>query len=149
MAWNIKKFDDLTAAELYEILKERVNIFVVEQECPYPEIDGNDQVAYHIFNEQDGEVTAYARILPKGTTYPEAAIGRVIVKKEYRGKGLGNELMQQTMDLLVNELHETAIKLSAQDYIKHYYAAFGFKQVSDVYLEDGIPHVDMLYKNES
>ncbi|WP_096187107.1 GNAT family N-acetyltransferase [Evansella halocellulosilytica] len=148
MTWKIKFFDELTTTELYNILKERVQIFIVEQQCPYPEIDDNDQVAYHIFNEKDGEVAAYARVLPKGTTYDEAAIGRVIVKKEYRGHGLGNELMEQAMNLLTNRLDETEIKLSAQDYIKHYYAAFGFKQVSDVYLEDDIPHVDMLYKKE-
>ncbi|MFA9558586.1 GNAT family N-acetyltransferase [Evansella sp. AB-rgal1] len=146
MGWNIKTFEQLSNQELYNILKERVNIFVVEQECPYPEIDSKDQLAYHLFKEEDGDVLAYARIFKGGDYYEEASIGRVIVIKEARATGLGRELLQEAINFLHNELEETSIKIQAQDYLRKFYGSFGFVPISEVYLEDGIPHLDMLYK---
>ncbi len=142
----MKSFEELTTNELFAILKERVNIFVVEQNCPYPEIDDHDKIAHHLFKEEHGEIIAYARILPQEATYREVAIGRVIVTKKQRGYGVGHELMERAMDFILNDMEESIVKLSSQDYIKHFYESFGFKPVSNVYLDDGIPHVDMLYK---
>ena len=146
MAWKLKRFEELSAEELYRILKERVNVFVVEQNCPYPEIDDYDQGAFHLYKEVEGEVVAYSRILLPQTVYPEASIGRVIVNKKYRKEGLGRELMERAMNFLRNDLKEETVKLQAQEYVKDFYGSFGFKPVSEVYLEDGIPHIDMVYK---
>lgn len=153
MSWYLKTFQQLSTNELYAILKERVNIFVVEQNCPYPEIDDNDQAAYHLFkvnesneeNKENGDVMAYLRILPSGVVYKEASFGRVIVKEQYRGLGLAKEMIDQAMYFLQYTLNEHKIKIQAQDYLRDFYASFGFDAISGVYLEDGIPHVDMIF----
>lgn len=144
MSWKLKTFDELTTRELYSILKERTEIFVVEQNCPYLEVDGKDLTSYHLYKETDGEVVAYLRILPAGVSYEQASLGRVIVKKEYRGKGLAQELLRRGIDFTLNELKENTIKIQGQHYLEKFYGSFGFKTISDVYMEDGIPHVDML-----
>ncbi|MDQ0339685.1 ElaA protein [Caldalkalibacillus uzonensis] len=146
MSWTLKRFEELSTYELYRILQERVKIFVVEQECPYPEIDGHDLKAYHLYKEDNEEIAAYLRILPPHTVYPEASIGRVIVKKEHRGKGYAKEMLVQAINFIHRELGESTIKIQAQHYLEQFYGSFGFKTISDVYLEDGIPHVDMLLK---
>ncbi|WP_088036048.1 GNAT family N-acetyltransferase [Evansella clarkii] len=148
MDWKLKKFEDFTADELYRILKQRVDVFVVEQHCPYPELDDLDRNAYHLFKVVNGEIAAYSRLLPGGTVYEEASIGRVLVNKEFRKQGLGRELLERSMDFLHEELGENKIKLQAQEYLRDFYASFGFKPVSEVYLEDGIPHIDMIYKKQ-
>ncbi|WP_078592454.1 GNAT family N-acetyltransferase [Evansella clarkii] len=148
MDWKLKKFEDFTADELYRILKQRVDVFVVEQDCPYPELDDHDRNAYHLFKTVNDEIAAYSRLLPQGTVYEEASIGRVLVNKEFRKQGLGRELLERSMDFLQEELGENKIKLQAQEYLRDLYASFGFKPVSEVYLEDGIPHVDMIYKKQ-
>lgn len=146
MTWKVKKFNELTINELYTILKERVNIFVVEQNCPYPEIDDQDQHAYHLYKEVDGEIVAYSRIFPKNIIYAEASIGRIIVNKEYRGKEYGKELLEKSIQFLETELNEEVIKIHAQHYLFDFYQSFGFEPVTEVYLEDNIPHVDMIRK---
>ncbi|UTR08930.1 GNAT family N-acetyltransferase [Evansella sp. LMS18] len=148
MEWKLKKFEEFTADELYRVLKQRVDVFVVEQDCPYPELDDHDRNAYHLFKVVNGEIAAYSRLLPRGTVYEEASIGRVLVNKEFRKQGLGRELLERSMDFLQNELEENKIKLQAQEYLRDFYASFGFKPVSEVYLEDGIPHVDMIYTKQ-
>ncbi|MBO8157272.1 MAG: GNAT family N-acetyltransferase [Bacillaceae bacterium] len=145
MEWTLKSYDELTKDELYAILKERVDVFVVEQTCPYPEIDGYDEQSLHLYVEDNGNIAAYCRILPGGTMYEEASIGRVLVKKEYRGSGLAREMMEKAMEIVKNEWNENKVKLHAQEYLKEFYGSFGFEPVTDVYLEDGIPHVDMIY----
>lgn len=144
--WTIKAFDDLSTKELYAILQARTTVFVVEQQCPYPEVDGKDFASYHVYNEQDGEIVAYARILPAGLSYEQASIGRVLVKKEYRGQGLAQALLVKALAFLHDELHEMTIKIQAQDYLRNFYGSFGFEAVSETYLEDDIPHVDMVKK---
>ncbi|MDM5190796.1 GNAT family N-acetyltransferase [Bacillus sp. DX4.1] len=146
MNWYIKKFEELTTNELYEILKERTNVFVVEQNCPYPEVDGKDIAAHHVFLEKNGEIIAYSRVLPAGVAYKEVSFGRVLVKKEHRGTGLAKELLEKVLHFLETELKETTIKIQAQDYLQQFYGSFGFEAISDVYLEDNIPHINMLKK---
>ena len=146
MSWNIKKFEELTNSELYNLLKERTMVFVVEQNCPYLEVDGKDPFSYHLFKEEEGEIVAYLRVVPAGVSYQEASIGRVFVKKEYRGQGIAGELLSRGLNYIQNELKETNVKIQAQDYLRKFYSSFGFQAVSDTYLEDNIPHVDMLLK---
>ena len=144
MNWKLKKFDELTNSELYKILKERTLVFVVEQNCPYLEVDGKDPYSYHLFKEDNGEIVAYLRVLPAGVSYQEMSIGRVFVKKEYRGQGIAGELLQKGLDFIQHELKETKVKIQAQDYLRNFYSSFGFHPISGIYLEDNIPHVDMI-----
>ena len=144
MNWKLKKFDELTSSELYKILKERTLVFVVEQNCPYLEVDGKDPFSYHLFKEDNGEIVAYLRVLPAGVSYQEMSIGRVFVKKEYRGQGIAGELLQKGLDFIQHELKETKVKIQAQDYLRNFYSSFGFQPISEIYLEDNIPHVDMI-----
>ncbi|TCT20330.1 ElaA protein [Melghiribacillus thermohalophilus] len=145
MTWNFKSFEELSKEELYAILKERVDVFVVEQACPYPEIDGYDEQSWHLYYEDQGDIAAYCRLIPAGVMYDESSIGRVLVKKEYRGSGLAREMMGKAMEIMKNEWTVSRIKLHAQEYLKDFYGSFGFLPVTDVYLEDGIPHIDMIY----
>ncbi|SDN75745.1 GNAT family N-acetyltransferase [Alkalicoccus daliensis] len=148
MNWNIKTFGELTAEELYDILQARVNVFVVEQECPYPEVDGYDKKSWHLIGRENGEIKAYARLFPHGITYQEASIGRVLVHKNKRGTGLGKELMERAI-AFIESTGEPVIRIQAQEYAERFYASFGFSRISDVYLEDDIPHIDMnLYINK-
>jgi ElaA protein len=146
MDWIQKSFEQLTVHELYTILKNRVLVFVVEQNCPYPEIDDYDQKATHLYLQEDGDLVAYCRLLPGGTKYKEASIGRVLVKQDYRNRGLAHELMKKAVFIMVNDWKETTIKLQAQSHLQNFYSKHGFRVISDEYLEDGIPHVDMIYK---
>ena len=141
---HIKPFKELTLHELYSFLKLRVDIFVVEQNCPYPELDGADEKAIHLYIKEDDTVIAYLRIIPSKTG--TARIGRVVTKIEHRGKGLSSQLMKRAMEYIREHYPEDTMILSAQEHLKEYYGSFGFKAVSEVYLEDGIPHVDMEYK---
>src|SRR4051812_24203459 len=115
MSWNLKKFEELTNIELYNLLKERTAVFVVEQNCRYLEVDGKDPFSYHLFKEDNGEIIAYLRIVPAGVTYQEISIGRVFVKKEYRGHGIAEELLKKGLDFIQNELQEANVKIQAQD----------------------------------
>ncbi|GGN99524.1 GNAT family N-acetyltransferase [Saccharibacillus kuerlensis] len=144
MQWHLKSFEQLTGEELYRILGERINVFVLEQACLYPEIDGKDLQSYHLYAEKDGEIAAYCRLLPPGVSYSQASIGRVLVKDSFRGQGLAQELMTRAISFLTEELREQEIKIQAQHYLEKFYTSFGFRSISDVYPEDGIPHVDML-----
>ena len=145
MEWKLKKYDDLTRDELYEILKLRVEVFVVEQNCPYQDLDDKDKVAYHLFLEHDGSIIAVSRILPENISYNEMAIGRVIVKKSHRGRGIAQEMMNTAIDFIIRDMGKTRIRLSGQAYLTNFYEDLGFKKVSDEYLEDGIPHFEFLY----
>ena len=140
-----KKFEKLTSVELYEIIKLRIDIFVVEQNCPYPELDRKDYKAIHHFIKDNDEIVAYLRILPKGVSYDEMSIGRFIVKKDHRGRGFAKKILKNAINYIEKELNETEIRLSGQKYLEKFYNSFGFDTVSDVYLEDDIPHVEMLY----
>ena len=146
MEFKLKKFGELTTDELYKILKLRSEIFVVEQDCVYQDCDNKDYVAYHLFQEEYGDIKGYLRILSRGISYEEASIGRVLVKQEYRRKGLSTKLIKEAIKFIMDELKEDKIRISAQVYAKSLYEGVGFKVVSEEYLEDGIPHVEMLYQ---
>ncbi|SHG08677.1 GNAT family N-acetyltransferase [Ornithinibacillus halophilus] len=147
MEWNIKKFTDLSNKEMYELLKARVDVFVVEQNCPYPELDNLDQQSIHYFLKVDGEIAANVRLLPKGLKYEEAAsIGRVLVVEKFRGNGFAHEIMKRAIRFIEDEWNEECIKIQAQEYLNDFYGSHGFDRISDTYLEDGIPHIDMLRK---
>lgn len=141
----IKEFNELNAEELYEILKLRINIFIVEQNCPYEECDDKDKNSYHLYLKEDDKILAYLRVVKKGISYDEISIGRVVVNSKYRGQNLGRELMTKAMNFIINELKEKNIRISAQLYLEEFYKSFGFKSVTEQYLEDNIPHIEMLY----
>lgn len=145
MDWKVKRFNELDTKELYKIIKERIDVFVVEQNCPYSECDSKDLDCYHVLGSEDGEIAAYARIVPAGISYKEVSIGRVLINKKYRGHGLGGTLMEKAMDFIKKELKEDSIRISAQEYLLEFYKNLGFQPVSEVYLEDDIPHIEMLY----
>ncbi|GAA0739021.1 GNAT family N-acetyltransferase [Clostridium oceanicum] len=147
MNFIIKKFNDLTLEELYSILKARNKVFIEEQNCPYMDLDSLDQNSYHLFLKEKNEVIAYLRILKKGLSFKEISIGRVLVLKEYRKKGLAYKMVLKAISFIEKNLNEKEIRISAQEYIKSFYKGLGFKEVSEVYLEDNIPHIEMLYKS--
>lgn len=145
MEWKLKKFDDLTSDELYGILKLRSEVFVVEQECVYQDLDDKDQLSYHLFLENDGETVAVSRIIPENVSYEEMSIGRVVVKENFRGQGLSKIMMKKAIDFIVDDLGKSEIRLSGQAYLVDFYENLGFKKVSDVYMEDNIEHFEFLY----
>lgn len=142
--WKIKTFELLNTAELYKILKLRTDVFVVEQNCAYPELDNKDQTAMHLWAEQDGEILAYCRIFPPGINYHESAIGRVVTAPNRRKQELGRHLMLLAVQAIETHYHTSEIRISAQDYLLDFYESFGFKDTGKKYLEDGIPHTEML-----
>lgn len=144
MEWSIKSFGELGGADIYRILQARVQVFMLEQACLYPELDGKDMACYHLLAQKDSMVTAYCRLVPPGVSYPQASIGRVLVHPDYRGQGLAQELMSRALAFLTEEWNEAGVQIQAQQYLRHFYGSFGFQAVSDVYLDDGIPHVDMI-----
>ncbi|WP_346917094.1 GNAT family N-acetyltransferase [Clostridium sp.] len=146
MEFKIKKFNELTIEELYKILRVRNEVFVVEQDCIYQDCDNKDYNSYHLYLEEGNEVVGYLRIVNKGISYDEISIGRVLVKETHRNKGLSRKIMLEGIKFIEENLNSTEIRLSGQVYIKGFYESLGFKQVSEEYLEDNIPHVEMLYK---
>ena len=146
MKCKLKEFTELTTAELYEILKLRAEVFVVEQNCPYQDLDDKDQSSYHLFLEDNGQIIAVLRILPENIAYKEMAIGRLIVKKSYRGKGISRKMMVRAMEFIIEDLGKEKIRLSGQAYLNDFYQSLGFEKVSEMYLEDGIEHFEFLYE---
>lgn len=146
MQWILKTFNELTLKEFHSILKLRIDIFVVEQNCPYPELDNKDQLAFHLFCKNNNEVIAYTRIFKPGNYYKEAAFGRVVVHQEFRNQDLGKQLIKRTIEETHKLFGKTPIKIGGQVYLKKFYESFGFHQIGDEYIEDGIPHIDMLYE---
>lgn len=142
MKLKIKHFEELTADELYEILKARQEVFIVEQNCPYVDADGKDKNAYHVFVTENGRVLAALRVLDRGVSFPEVSIGRVITTK--RGSGLGREIILSGIRVAKEKYGADRIKISAQVQAEGFYKKQGFSRVSDrVYLEDGIEHIEM------
>ena len=141
-----KTFDELTLEEFYEITTLRIDVFVVEQNCVYRELDGKDQKAHHLFirEPKTQEIIAYTRIFKPGIYYDEAAFGRVLVHPNFRKRNIGRYLINEVIDFINKNFSSNSIKISAQTYLKNWYESFGFKQISDSYLDDGIPHIDML-----
>ncbi len=144
VVYHIKTFNELSVSELYKILKARIDVFVVEQNCPYPDLDGYDDKAVHLWAEENDEVLAYCRIFDKKIKYPEASIGRVLTTEKARGKNLGRQLMKFAVQTIENRLETSEIRISAQDYLLNFYQEFGFEDTGKKYLEDDIPHTEML-----
>lgn len=143
MEWHLKRFEELSTNELYEILFERVAVFVVEQECYYPEVDGKDRQAYHLFLEDNGEVLAYARIIDAGVQFDEPAIGRGMIRTDHRGQGLARELLTRAITFIKETLQAPGIRIEAQYYLREFYQSLGFEITSEPFDEDGILHVQM------
>lgn len=139
-----KTFQELTLSELYNILKLRSEVFVVEQDCVYLDVDGKDEKALHIIGYSDGELAAYTRCFKPDDYFKEASIGRVVVNKSHRNKGLAHLIMEESIEAIINRYQSNQIKVSAQTYLKNFYEAHGFKKKGEEYLEDGIPHISMI-----
>lgn len=148
MKFNIKKFNELTSMEIYEIGKIRQEVFVVEQNCPYLDFDEKDFNSYHIFlkDEKTNKMFCYSRVLAPGLSYDTASIGRVLVLKEYRKRGYARKLLLESIKVVKEFFKKNEITIGAQYYLKDFYSSLGFKEISDVYDEDGIPHIDMYLK---
>lgn len=144
IAWQTQTFEQLSSIELFDILKLRQAVFVVEQKCPYPDIDATDKVALHLSGWIQDQIAAYARIIKPGITYEQASIGRIVVAEYYRGTGLGVTLVERAISVTESSFPDFPIKIGAQQALENFYESLGFKTVSEVYLEDGIPHIDML-----
>ena len=141
---TIKKFNDLSPLELYEILQLRSEVFVVEQDCVYQDIDGNDQKALHIIGTVENKIIAYTRCFRPGDYFKEASIGRVVVKESQRKFKRGNQIMNKSIKAINDHYKTKIIKISAQCYLNKFYTNLQFKSIGEKYLEDGIPHVAML-----
>jgi ElaA protein len=141
MELTVKHFDELGTQELFEIYKLRVSVFIVEQSCPYQEVDDADRQAYHIVLRDENGIEAYARVLPKGVNLEDVSIGRVIAVR--RRCGLGSRIVAAAIDTAREKLHAEKITVEAQTYARGMYEKLGFVQTSDEFLEDGIPHVKM------
>jgi len=144
LKFKIKPFNELSTAGLYQVLQMRSEVFVVEQNCVYLDLDGKDYNAIHVLGYLDKELAAYTRLFNAGDYFEYASIGRVVVSPKFRDKKLGHELMQVSIEQVENNYNQTTIKIGAQLYLKKFYESHGFKAISDVYLEDGIDHIYML-----
>ncbi len=142
--WIFKEFDALTVAELYNIMLLRNEVFVVEQNCVYQDADNKDQKSLHLCGWDENNLVAYTRIIPPGISHTEASIGRVVISPVYRGTGAGRLLMQESIRLTLSQFNCSRIKIGAQVYLIKFYQSLGFIQSSDPYLEDGIPHIEMI-----
>ncbi|QCX01898.1 GNAT family N-acetyltransferase [Aggregatimonas sangjinii] len=142
----VKNFAQLTLQELYALLQLRSEVFVVEQDCVYQDLDGKDAKALHILGYKKDELVAYTRIFAPGDYFEEASIGRVVVKASARQYGYGKDIMKASITAINDHYGKTDIHLSAQTYLKKFYQELGFNETGDDYLEDGIPHIGMFRK---
>lgn len=141
MELKVKHYNELTLDELHDIYRYRVSVFVVEQNCPYQEVDGNDKVSWHMWLEDKGTMIAYLRVLPAGTTFEDVSIGRMICTR--RRQGWASMLLKEGIKLAVEKFQADKITIEAQVYARSLYEKVGFVQTSDEFLEDGIPHIKM------
>ncbi len=142
--FKIKRFNELSSLEVYQILQLRSAVFVVEQNCVYHDIDGKDQKALHVLGRYGDEMVAYARLFAPGDYFAHASIGRVVISGAFRDRKWGHELMRAAIAAVAAHFGTNTIEISAQQYLKAFYEAHGFRQTSDGYLEDDIPHIRML-----
>lgn len=142
MGLVIKHFNELTNEELYDILKARVDVFVVEQKCPYPEIDGKDKDAYHMVLRDEHGIAAYLRVLKSGVSFPEPALGRILTTR--RGEGLGTLIVSEGIKFAEEKLGAEKIRIEAQVYAKGFYEKLGFRQCSKPFMDDGVEHIEMI-----
>jgi ElaA protein len=141
---KVKTFEELSKHQLYNILQLRSEVFVVEQDCVYQDIDGKDYKSLHVLGYKKDRLIAYTRIFKPGDYFENASIGRVVVVKEERQYKYGIDIMQASIDAVKKYLNESIIKISAQVYLKNFYTKFGFKAIGKEYLEDNIPHIAMI-----
>lgn len=141
--WKIKTFETLSVNELYDILRLRSEIFVVEQNCVYLDLDSKDKQALHLFGEFEDKIVAYSRLFKPGISFENASIGRVVVDANYRDKKWGHDLMREAISGIQSHFGESKITIGAQLYLKKFYESHGFVQTSVMYLEDDIPHIEM------
>src|SRR5690606_36213129 len=144
LIWHFRHFDVLHPRELYEILKLRIEVFVIEQNCLYNECDGKDFHCGQLWCTLDGKTIASSRIVPPGVSYVEPSIGRVVSHPDFRHLKLGHQLMRHSLEIISNHYGNLSVKISAQSYLKYFYEKWGFEQVSEEYFEDGLPHMEML-----
>ena len=144
---KVKTFKELTIDELHDLLQLRVEVFVVEQDCVYQDIDGKDKKALHIIGFKNDKVVAYIRAFKSGDYFKYASIGRVVVTENEREHKYGYDIMKASIEAVENHFKETTIKLSAQTHLKRFYNNLGFKEIGEEYLEDGIPHIAMIRSN--
>jgi ElaA protein len=144
IAWRCLPFNALTAAELYEVLQLRTEVFVMEQDCAYQDMDGSDAEAVHLLGSMDGVLVAYARCFAAGVKFAEASIGRVITRQTLRGQGAGHVLMRQAIACVFAQWGEQPIRIGAQARLEKFYLQHGFQVAGLPYIEDGIPHIEML-----
>ena len=142
--WILRSFAALSTAELYAILQLRNAVFVVEQDCPYQDADGKDQASWHLMGLDGDTLAAYARLLPPGISYEEPSIGRVVTAPAARGAGAGRELMEQSIQHCFTLFGDRSIRIGAQQYLEKFYTSLGFTSIGEPYLDDGIPHIEML-----
>ncbi|SDD49700.1 GNAT family N-acetyltransferase [Pedobacter soli] len=140
----VKAFCDLSPDELYQIMRLRIEVFVIEQQCFYQDADNKDQQCHHLMLFKDNELVAYARIVPAGLSFEEASIGRVITSAQVRGTGAGKVLMEAAMQTCRQIFGNVPIRIGAQTYAQAFYAALGFETSGDEFMEDGIPHIEMV-----
>jgi ElaA protein len=146
ITWSVLQFDDLSVNQLFDVLQLRNQIFIVEQNCPYLDLDLKDQKCFHVMGYNNlGQLMATSRVLPAGISYPEVSLGRVAVALPARGFGIGDELNRKSLDFIIDYYGDVPVRLSAQKHLSNFYKKHGFSVVSDPYDEDGIPHVEMLY----
>jgi len=144
MEITIKKFEELSIYELHDILQLRSEVFVVEQDCVYQDIDGKDEKAIHVIGKKEGKIIAYTRCFPPGFYFEEAAIGRVVVVENQRKFSYGHDIMEASKKAIQKQYQTENIKLSAQQYLIKFYQSHGFEPIGEGYLEDGIPHIAMV-----
>jgi len=142
--WVYKTFEELTTNELYTILELRSEVFIVEQNCVYQDVDGKDKKSFHLMAWNGDELVAYTRIVPPGISFSEASIGRVITSPRYRGLGIGITLLEKSIHHTLESYQTNKIRIGAQLYLKKFYEGFGFIAQGEEFLEDGIPHIEML-----
>lgn len=142
----IKKFNELEKEELYEILHERSEVFVMEQEILYNDLDKKDYNSYHLMVKKAEKIIGYLRIIEAGISYDEISIGRVLVVREFRGKKIAREMLNKAIGFVEKNLKEEKITISAQFYLKKFYESLGFTAISNMYIEEGIEHIKMKYE---
>lgn len=144
LTWISVSFEDLTLQQLYAILQLRIEVFIVEQNCPFQDADNKDSKGYHLMGWNSEKLAAYTRLLPPGVSYAEPSIGRVVTSHSIRREGFGNELMQRSINGCYSLFGKSSIRIGAQLYLKKFYESHGFVQDGEVYDEDGIGHIEML-----
>ncbi|WP_200825110.1 MULTISPECIES: GNAT family N-acetyltransferase [Aquimarina] len=142
--FEVKRFDELSTIEMYKILRLRAEVFVVEQDCVYQDIDNKDQKALHVIGWKNENIVAYTRLFDAGDYFEKASIGRVVVSKNERQFGYGHDLIKTSINAIETYYKTKQIKISAQTYLKKFYETHNFKKIGDEYLEDGIPHIAMI-----